>query len=196
MSEPTSGDASVDAPGKLVVVVGPSGAGKDSLIARAKQELSGNRSVLFVRRVVTRSVSSTEDHACMSQSEFAAACKSGQFAVHWKAHGLSYGVPAAVRVHLSAGGVAVLNGSRAALPDIRAAFDRVTVIHVTAHPAIVAERLKSRGRESGADIVRRLQRSEIELPRCGHWVDIDNSGPFETSAALFLHTINQVLNET
>jgi ribose 1,5-bisphosphokinase len=174
------------------VVVGPSGAGKDSLIARARQDLSGDASVLFVRRVITRTaVASTEDHDCLSLDEFAVAQASGQFAVHWNAHGLSYGIPAAVHAHIGSGGVALVNGSRAALPDIRAAFGKIVIIHVTARPEILAERLAGRGRESEADILRRLQRATIDMPDCEDWVEIDNSGALETAAAIFLQTIRR-----
>lgn len=177
-------------------MVGPSGAGKDSLIARARQNLSGNTSVLFVRRVVTRTaIASTEDHDYLSQDAFAAARAAGQFAVHWDAHGLNYGIPAAVHDHLARGGAAVVNGSRAALPEIRAAFGRVTIIHVTARPEILAERLAERGRESEADVSRRLQRATIDLANCEDLIEIDNSGALETAAAIFLQTIRRAIGE-
>lgn len=196
LPDPGQGANSVRSGGKLLVVVGPSGAGKDSLIARARQDLSGDTSVLFVRRVITRmAVTSTEDHDCLSPDEFAVARASGQFAVHWDAHGLNYGIPATVHDHLGGGGVAVVNGSRAALPDIRAAFGTVLVIHVTARPEILAERLAERGRESKADILRRLQRETIDSPGCGDWTDIDNSGALETAAAIFMDTIRRVTGE-
>jgi ribose 1,5-bisphosphokinase len=186
------GPNSLQPRGKLLVVVGPSGAGKDSLIARARQDLSGDTSVLFVRRVVTRTaVASTEDHDCLSPNEFAIARASGQFAVHWDAHGLSYGIPATVHAHIGSGGVAVVNGSRAALPDIRAAFGKIVIIHVTARPEVLAERLAGRGRESKTDILRRLQRAPIDVPGCEDRVEIDNSGALETAAAIFLETIRR-----
>ena len=194
--DPISRLEAIHSRGRLLVLVGPSGAGKDSLIACAKQALSGDRSILFVRRVVTRATPSGEDHDCLSPDEFAVARRSGQFAVHWEAHGLSYGVPATVFPHLDAGGVAVLNGSRAALPAIRAAFEPVTIVHVTASPDILAKRLAMRGRETEADILRRLHRSTIDPSRSGDWVDIDNSGPIEIAAARFLATIRRALIET
>jgi ribose 1,5-bisphosphokinase len=111
--------------------------------------------------------------------------------VHWNAHGLSYGIPATVHAHIGSGGVALVNGSRAALPDIRAAFGKIVIIHVTARPEILAERLAGRGRESEADILRRLQRATIDVPGCEDWVEIDNSGALETAAAIFLQTIRR-----
>jgi len=40
--------------GAFVAVVGPSGAGKDTLIAHARDALAGEPQVEFVRRVITR----------------------------------------------------------------------------------------------------------------------------------------------
>ena len=183
--------------GKLLIVVGPSGVGKDSLIGRARQDLSDDTSVLFVRRVITRATAmATEDHDYLPPDEFAIARASGQFAVHWNAHGLSYGIPATVRSHLHGGGVAVVNGSRAALPDFHAAFARIKIVHVTAPSEVLAARLAGRGRESEIDISRRLQRAKIDLSRYEDWVEIDNSGPLETAAAIFVETIRHTLSET
>ena len=44
------------AQGALVLVVGPSGAGKDALIAAAREALEANTRFTFPRRVVTRQV--------------------------------------------------------------------------------------------------------------------------------------------
>jgi ribose 1,5-bisphosphokinase len=179
--------------GTLLAVVGASGVGKDSLIIYAKQELANDATVLFVRRVVTRAaIAAAEDHDCVTQDEFAAMLASGKFAVHWDAHGLRYGIPASVRDHLAAGGAAVLNGSRAALPAICSAFEKVVTIHITARPEIVAARLASRGRENEGDIVLRMQRGTIAPPDCGERIEIDNSGAFEPAAASFLDTIRRI----
>jgi len=137
-----SGDAGQ---GVLLAVVGPSGVGKDSLIAHARTVFAFDPSVLFVRRAVTRpAMAAAEDHDCLSPDEFAAALAAGRFAVSWQAHGLSYGIPAAVRAHLATGGVAVVNGSRAALADIASVFGNVVTVHVTARPDILAARLAGR----------------------------------------------------
>jgi ribose 1,5-bisphosphokinase len=179
--------------GTLLAVVGASGVGKDSLIAHARRELSGEDTVLFVRRVVTRpAFIAAEDHDHLAPDEFAAALAAGRFAVHWNAHGLRYGVPASVRDHLAGGGTAVLNGSRAALPAIRSTFEKVLVIHITARPEIIAARLANRGREDEGDVKLRMQRGAIVLPDCEEWIEIDTSGPFEVASAAFLDAIRGI----
>jgi len=163
--------------GTLIVVVGPSGAGKDSLINYARARLACDPAILFVRRTVTRAAdAATEDHESLTQDAFAAAAADGHFAVVWEAHGLRYGIPASARAHIAAGGVAVANGSRAALPGILASFGKVTVVHVTARPDVLASRLAMRGREDAATIQARLERKPSGPAGCEGWIEIDNSG--------------------
>src|SRR5262249_20930108 len=83
-------------PGRLVLVVGPSGAGKDTLIARARAACRGDATVVFPARVVTRPPSIFEDNEFMPPSAFEQAAASGAFAIWWSAHGHMYGIPLAV----------------------------------------------------------------------------------------------------
>jgi ribose 1,5-bisphosphokinase PhnN len=49
-------------PGKLVLVVGPSGAGKDTLLSLARAACADDPTIVFVQRLVTREDSSAEDN--------------------------------------------------------------------------------------------------------------------------------------
>lgn len=165
------------ADGTLFVIVGPSGAGKDSLIAYAREKLADDQSVLFIRRVVTRpALAHAEDHDTLTFDAFEQARLAGAFAVHWDAHGLRYGIPVEAAHDLAGGRVAVVNGSRATLPAIHSAFGHVVTVHVTCRPEILAARLAGRGRESEADLLRRLERASIHADFPGITVEIDNSG--------------------
>ncbi|MDH7797116.1 ribose 1,5-bisphosphokinase [Beijerinckia sp. GAS462] len=182
--------AAADTLGALIVVVGPSGAGKDSLIRYARAQLASDPAFLFVRRAVTRPAdAASEDHDTLSPEAFAAAVAQGQFAVTWEAHGLHYGIPSSAKAHVGAGGVAIANGSRAALPSILASFDQVTIVHVTATPEVLASRLALRGREDAASIAARLRRNLPEPTTCGAWLEIDNSGELAAAGEALLSVI-------
>ncbi len=145
----------------LVLVVGPSGAGKDTVLGMARLALAGDVRFRFVRRVITRPAEAGgEDHEAVSEAAFA----QRPFALQWRAHGLSYGIPLDVTDDLARGIVVVANVSRGV---ITAAADRfaVRVIEVTAPPEMLAERLAARGRETPQDVARRLAR---EVPVPGH----------------------------
>ena len=106
-------------PGRLVLVVGPSGAGKDTLIALARDQCAGDAMVVFPRRIVTRPPSGSEDHDSVSPSAFDRAAGQGAYAFWWEAHGLKYALSAAIDAELRAGKTVVCNVSRAVVSALR-----------------------------------------------------------------------------
>lgn len=161
-------------PGALVMVVGPSGAGKDALISGAKAIFSGTPEVYFPRRLITRIADQqAEDHDTLTEREFADGLNSGQFALHWSAHGLSYGISSEIDHKLHEGICVVFNGSRSVIAEARTNYHLV-VVEVTAPVDVLAERLVSRGRESRDDIVRRLKRADLTMPADVNRITINN----------------------
>lgn len=176
--------------GTLYAVVGPSGAGKDTLMAAA---LAARPDLAVVRRVITRPESAGgEDFEGVSEAEFALRLAAGQFALHWRAHGLSYAIPEAELAPLSQGKPVLFNGSRAALPAACLRFPDLTVIRVTAPSAVLVERLMARGRETRADIEARVQRASYELPEGPRVIDVRNDGPLADGVAQFLAALQPV----
>ena len=174
----------------MIVVVGPSGAGKDSLINGARHHFRDDSMVGFVRRVITRQADGeTEDHRSVSPDDFAGMEQAGRFAVSWRAHGLRYGIPAETQEELASGRTLVANGSRGALPAFTKAYRRIAVIAVTARPEVIAERLRQRGRETAEEIERRLARAaQPWQPACPH-VTVDNSGRLGDAQRDFIDAI-------
>lgn len=148
--------------GVFVCVVGPSGAGKDTLIDGARQELASDGRFVFPRRIVTRQSSSAEDHDTITAEAFAEIRAREGFALCWQAHGLGYGIPGDVIKTLHDDRVVVCNLSRAAIPDAQRRFGTVRVVLVTAPKAVLCERLLDRGRESAADVDARLEREAVK----------------------------------
>ena len=144
--------------GGFVLVVGPSGAGKDTLINLARRALGSEPRLTFPRRVVTRASSAAEAHDSLSSEAFDAAVASGAFCLWWRAHGLGYGIPQAAALAAHEGALAICNVSRTIIPEARRRLSRVTVVQITASPAILARRLVARGRTEDGDLLQRLTR--------------------------------------
>ena len=180
--------------GCFVAVVGPSGAGKDTLLDFARAELLNEREIHFVRRVVTRSAAAGgEDHDTLGQAEFDTASKEGAFAVSWHAHGLSDGLPAEIDRHMAAGMAVVGNLSRAALPQLRERYANVSVVLVTAEPEILADRLAARGRETRAQILDRLSRLSGEAGRVPGAIEIANNAKPDEAGRQLVGLIRKAL---
>lgn len=167
MSEGTSAGTGADCPpaeagllgpGLLVLVVGPSGAGKDTLLAYAKTALAARADIAFARRRITRAVDATENHVALDEAAFARDLALGRYPLHWRANGLSYALGPEVAEDIAAGRIVVANGSRAAIKEARALFAKVKVVHVTAPAEVLAERIAARGRETTAEVTARLAR--------------------------------------
>jgi phosphonate metabolism protein PhnN/1,5-bisphosphokinase (PRPP-forming) len=145
--------------GALVLVVGPSGSGKDTIIGLARDALKHDHAVIFPRRVVTRPAQTdAEDHDSLDPVAFEAARREGKFALSWGAHGLFYGITAESLAPVAAGAIAVINVSRGIIATAEAIDCRITVLSIVCRPELLAERIAKRGRESEADILARLNR--------------------------------------
>lgn len=169
-------------PGRVVLVVGPSGAGKDMLINAARDRLGDD--FVFPRRMVTRPPSAAEDNVEASPELFRAVAASGGFALSWEAHGHRYGVPVAIDLAIIEGRTVVCNVSRTVVEAARARYARVTVVEVTAPPEVLASRIANRGRDSDALSGKRADRALVATVQADHV--IVNDGPPETAAAAFL----------
>ena len=166
----------------LVAVVGPSGAGKDTLMAGARMRIGPDPRFRFVRRSITRPASAGgEDHEPMDRDAFLRRRDAGGFALWWDAHGLLYGIPRDIEADLAAGRCAVANLSRGALADADARYP-LLVLEITAPPAVLAARLAARGREDPDRIAERLAR-EAPLPPSLRVRRVVNDGPLEAGAA-------------
>jgi len=146
-------------PGRLVLIVGPSGAGKDTLLELAKAACAEDGDVVFARRVITRASSVFEDNEQISAEAFREAVARGDYAMHWEAHGHCYALPRAIHGDLRAGRTVIANVSRTVISMARRAYANVVVVQITAPPNVLAERLAMRGRASDGRIEQRLGRT-------------------------------------
>jgi ribose 1,5-bisphosphokinase len=164
-------------PGRLVLVVGPSGAGKDTLIDGARQACAGDGTVAFPRRVITRPASVFEDHDTMNCEAFDQATAAGTFALWWEAHGNRYGIPLAIEDDIRAGRTVVCNVSRTIVDAARGRYANVAVVLITTPQRILQARLASRERGSDGTLTRRIARTAELARSCRHDFVIRNVGP-------------------
>jgi len=169
-----------------VLVVGPSGVGKDTLIDGARAALAADPSIIFARREITRPADAGgEDHTPVSEAAFQARRAAGGYLLAWEAHGLGYGLPATLNDDVAAGRTVVANVSRGVLDQARERFASVRVVSISASPETLARRLAARGREDAAGIQARLARADLPANLGDGVVELRNDGtPAEGVAAL------------
>jgi ribose 1,5-bisphosphokinase len=178
------------AQGHLVLVTGPSGAGKDSVMMGARAALRADGNVVFPRRFVTRlSKPDAEDHVSMTEIEFSVALAEGAFALWWRAHGNSYGIGRVIESHLGSGATVVVNCSRAAVGEACQRFANVKVIEITAPEDILVSRIVARGRETREQAHERVARKVPDYAAGTHVVRIVNDGPLERAVARFCEVL-------
>ena len=175
-------------PGALVLVVGPSGAGKDTLLNVAQKMLGDENRIVFPRRAVTRESSVFENNEAITRAEFDRAVAAGQYALWWRAHDHGYGIARVIDDDIVANRVVVINASRTIVGEARNRYQRLVVVVITAPADVLAGRLAARERDSDGDLGSRLQRASLAT---GSEPDltISNVGAVEDGARLLAEFI-------
>jgi ribose 1,5-bisphosphokinase len=150
-------------PGRLLLVVGPSGAGKDTLLGLARTACADDPNIVFPRRVITRQASVAEENEEVSPDAFRDALARGEYAMHWEAHGHCYALPRGIDDELRAGRTVIANVSRTVIGPLRRDYADIVVISITAPPQVLAERLAARSRSSDGKIEVRLGRTVDQI---------------------------------
>ncbi|ANW01045.1 phosphonate metabolism protein/1,5-bisphosphokinase (PRPP-forming) PhnN [Bradyrhizobium icense] len=175
-------------PGRLILVVGPSGAGKDTLLSLAKVACAEDSSIVFPRRVITREASASEENEEVSAGTFQEALARGEYAMHWEAHGHCYALSRAIDNEIRAGRTIVVNVSRTVIGAMRRAYADVVVVSITAPPNVLAERIAMRRRNSDGKLEARLGRT-VEDAAAAPDVTIVNTGSAEYHARQLVRVI-------
>lgn len=179
---------------RLIYLMGPSGSGKDSLLAYARAHLAAEAGLVFAHRYITRPADAgSENHVALTHEEFAARRKARLFALDWESHGLCYGIGIELNTWLAKGSTVVVNGSREYLVHARTRYPELLPVTVAVNMQTLQRRLQARGREDAEGVARRLQRAS-EVPTSSSPCEtIDNNGPLAQGgdalvALIRLHT--------
>ncbi len=156
--EPPGADDRIG-PGRFVLVVGPSGAGKDTVLAGVKLRCAGDPAIVFPRRIVTRPASDAEDNDSLTPKAFDSAIGNGAFAFWWQAHGLKYGIPRTAEDDIRASRTVVCNVSRGVIGTVRGRYAYVATVEITAPADVLATRLAGRARDTDGSLDARLRRN-------------------------------------
>lgn len=169
---------------RLIYVVGPSGAGKDSVLHRLRETWVDMPPAYWTRRTITRAAQpGGEANEYVSNGEFERLRQSGAFAMDWQANGLCYGIRRPELASLSTGHSVFVNGSRAYLPQVLKRWPQATVVQITARTELLLQRLRARNRESMQAISDRLARGvDLELP--DNAICIINEGPISDAVEM------------
>ena len=179
--------------GSLVLVVGPSGVGKDTLIGGARVALENDKRFIFVRRLVTRPSGAVgEEHDSIEPKVFAEMEAAGRFALSWDAHNLRYALPLSLDTDLALGKIVVANVSRHVVAEACAKYPACSVVQISAEISRRAERLVARGRESGDQITSRLARESAPVPPGVDPIMIDNSGSIAIGVTAFVMALRAI----
>jgi ribose 1,5-bisphosphokinase len=179
--------------GRLIYLMGPSGAGKDSLLLAAREPLQA-RGCRIARRVITRSAEAVgEDALAVTEAEFERLRRNGAFALDWQANGLHYGISRQIDDWLAAGEDVLVNGSRGYLAEARKRYPQLRPVLLTVALPVLRERLLARGRESPEEIEARLARNQRfqSAAEQDEAQLLDNSGPLEQTVQRLLQLIDQ-----
>lgn len=181
--------------GVFFFVVGPSGAGKDTLIDAARDALPADSFVYATRYITRPGGAPGENHIGVTEDEFAALEADGKFVITWDAHGLRYGLPVELTHAVEAGRNVIVNGSRAIVPSLIGRVPNLVVIEVTAPVSLLARRIAGRGRETEEQIAARLARVVSAVPDGVRSIRVINDSTLETGASRFVLTIEAIAQE-
>ncbi|MDO6563876.1 phosphonate metabolism protein/1,5-bisphosphokinase (PRPP-forming) PhnN [Amphritea sp. 1_MG-2023] len=184
--------------GKLLYLVGASGSGKDSLLEGCRQRLQASHRCFVAHRYITRAPNiGGENHIHLSPDEFDMRASMGMFAMQWYSHDYSYGIGSEIDNWLAKGVNVVINGSREYLQIAQHAYPNLIPVLVQVDEEQLRQRLIERGRESEAEIIKRLNRHRQfvdSLP--SNILKIDNNANLQAGVDALLTIINSLAPES
>ncbi|WP_040505708.1 MULTISPECIES: phosphonate metabolism protein/1,5-bisphosphokinase (PRPP-forming) PhnN [unclassified Limnohabitans] len=177
---------------RLIYVMGPSGAGKDSVLVWLRKHLPKDMPVHWARRTITRpAAAGGEVHEETDEQGFETLRSQDAFALSWHANGLHYGIRRTELAGLQQGLWVLVNGSRGHLAQALQSHPGLQVVHITADPATLLQRLIQRQRETPEQIQQRIVRASAFLVPQGV-IEISNNGTLDQAGQALLLALQKM----
>jgi len=153
--------------GLLLIISGPSGAGKTTIAHRVEEALDAEFSVSMTTRPRSGNDVDGEDYFFVTPERFEAAIDRGELLEWAEVFGNRYGTPRSfVNDRLDRGRIVILEIDVAGAEQVRAkAPDAFAVFILPPSEEELLERLRSRGREDESTIQRRFAKARSEIAR-------------------------------
>jgi phosphonate metabolism protein PhnN/1,5-bisphosphokinase (PRPP-forming) len=185
--------------GKLFLIVGPAGAGKTTILNRAKKIIGDDEKYAFPKRVIVKQKTQDdeEDFVEASSMEFTSMQQNGEFAFWWTSHsGVRYAIRAQdVDNALNAQKNVVIQVSRSVLDDVRQKYgetNRITAIETTADPSVLGGRLSKFKKLTDSEVKEKLKRTEslkTRIQQITNVLTIENNGSIEEGVNKLLEAL-------
>jgi ribose 1,5-bisphosphokinase len=177
---------------RLIYVMGPSGAGKDSVLGWLREHLPKDMPVHWARRTITRpAAAGGEAHEATDAQGFEQLRSQDAFALSWHANGLHYGIRRTELAGLQEGRWVLVNGSRGHLPQVLKSHPGLQMVHITADPATLVQRLTQRQRETPEQIQQRIVRASAFVVPQGV-IEISNNGTLAQAGQALLLALQKL----
>jgi len=184
-------------PGMLILVVGNSGSGKDSIMRGVKEKYPSNLKELYLtQRYITRPYSDTENYIAIKPEDFKKLSLQGEFVLEWHIYGLDYGVPIEIDGWLEKGHPVLVNVSREIIKKARSMYQNILVVFIDVPFEITLKRVKERARESGARLEERILRASQNQTIPDADFIVDNSGDLQDAINQFLNYLISIIRKT
>ena len=182
-----------DFAGYLILVIGNSGSGKDSII---KETIRKNQTLNLYspKRYITRKPSEDENNVFLTNEEYQMKSDQGEFALEWEIYNLKYGVPIEIDDWLRKGYHTIINVSRTVVEEAKQKYQKCKVVFVEVPFHIILKRLEKRGRENEAGLKERIERAKQNMKHPSADFNIDNSGSLESAVNQFLNYVKLLEN--
>jgi ribose 1,5-bisphosphokinase len=174
----------------LFLVIGNSGAGKDTVIKAVLEKYPPQKKTLKVpRRVVTRKISLTEDFESVDVDTFLKLKEEDELILDWASYDHYYGIRREINEWMKSGHPVMVNVSRNIIESARERFPKVKVIFIRVPLDITADRIIERGRESYEEVLDRVVRAQNLQDFHNADLIVENVGKIEETSQKILEFI-------